>query len=119
MPAASTELTVSVTFAPGCAPLTRMVRGVSAAETLGLTVSRKPPAVAVAGMTATIAASTTPAQTARSARCKVLRPMMPPPCSQPVREASTDRRFGGTWRLHLNSHAGVLRRWSGPRLAET
>jgi hypothetical protein len=78
IPAASTEVTVSVTLALGVAPLIRMVRGVSAAETLGLTVSCKPPVVAVAGMTATIAASTTPAQTMRNTRCKVLKPMMPP-----------------------------------------
>jgi hypothetical protein len=78
MPAASTDLTVSVTLARGVSPDTRMLRGVSAAETLGLTVSCKPPAVAVAGMTATIAASTTPAPAIRSARCKVLKPMMPP-----------------------------------------
>ena len=39
MPSASTEVTVSVTSAPGCAPLIRMVSGASAAETLGVTVS--------------------------------------------------------------------------------
>ena len=48
IPAASTEVTESVDFVPGWSPLTRIVSGVSAAETLGLTVSCKPPLVAAA-----------------------------------------------------------------------
>jgi hypothetical protein len=123
IPAASTEVTVSVTLALGVAPLIWRVRGVSTADTLGLTVSCKPPAVAVAGMTATIAASTTPAQTMRNTRRKVLKPMMAPSCSQPVREASgatedSEERGASSEARVTQLARRDARRWSGPRLAE-
>jgi hypothetical protein len=51
-PAASTEVTDRATLAPGWAPLSRIVSGVSAAESCGLTESCKSPAAAAGSATA-------------------------------------------------------------------
>ena len=85
-PVASTEVTPSVARWPGVTPEIEMVSGASKAELLGLTVSRRVPArvvvtcagVAVAGRTATIAASIAPPAAIGRMRRNILTPMMSP-----------------------------------------